>query len=411
MNSDYYLDFENKFRGDREKIFNIFSSYEPLIDLSIEDKTKPVLIDVGCGRGEWLQRCQNKFYKSIGIESDINMAQVCRDNGLFIIEGDAINELTKFDNDSVSVITIFHVIEHLEFDRLQELITQCHRILNEDGILIIETPSIDNLIVSTKTFYVDHTHINHINLDSISFQLEKSGFSSVQHYYLNGGPLQNASPLKVTRILNGVAQDLCIISTKTTTQFNKIIANKNQWISSLNIGLTLFEAATEFDLKLEALITSIPKSLNNHDQTQRKIKLMQEEISLLNDEISLLKSKLKIFIYLYKSLKKIKQILLYIFVYLKSILKKILNKIFSLILNQGFIRDFLTSEDFNLIVLSLLKLLGKFSNSKVGLIRNKLKQILDNNRRYIQYNKKLFFHYEQSNKSKEYLDLLSRKYK
>ena len=117
MDSDYYLDFENKFRGDRKEILNILSSYEPLIETVIEGKSSPILIDVGCGRGEWLQRCQNKFYKSFGIESDTYMAKLCRDYGLSVIEGDAINELSKFEANSISVITIFHVIEHLEFHK------------------------------------------------------------------------------------------------------------------------------------------------------------------------------------------------------------------------------------------------------------------------------------------------------
>ena len=66
MDADYYFEFENKFRGDREKIFNLFSNYDPLIDIAIEGKTFSTLIDIGCGRGEWLQRCKHKFSKAIG---------------------------------------------------------------------------------------------------------------------------------------------------------------------------------------------------------------------------------------------------------------------------------------------------------------------------------------------------------
>ena len=98
---------------------------------------------------------------------------------------------------------------YIENEELSLLIEQCYRILTEDGLLIMETPSIDNLIVSTKTFYIDHTHINPINPDSISFLLEKSGFSNVKYYYINGGPLQDAHPLKFTRIFNGISSSSC----------------------------------------------------------------------------------------------------------------------------------------------------------------------------------------------------------
>ena len=304
MNSNSYLDFENKFRGDREKIFRTFSCYEPLIEIAIKGKFRPVLIDVGCGRGEWLQRCQKKFFKSFGIESDPDMARICRDHDLSVIEGDAIYELSKLEDDSISVITIFHVIEHLEYYKLQKLIAECQRILSDDGLLIMETPSIDNLIVSTKSFYIDHTHINHINSDSISFYLEKAGFSNVKNYHINGGPLQKSSPLKVTRILNGVAQDLCIISTKTEVQFNKIFSQCKQWEASLNVGLTLFEAALEFDLELESLIDSSQK-LKNSEQLENEILFMQNEISLLKNQLFTIKSKLRIPIYLYKNIRKL----------------------------------------------------------------------------------------------------------
>ena len=406
MDSDYYLDFENKFRGDRKEILNIFSSYEPLIETVIEGKSSPILIDVGCGRGEWLQRCQNKFYKSIGIESDNYMAKLCRDYGLSVIEGDAIDELSKFEANSISVITIFHVIEHLEFNKLQKMIGECHRILSDDGILIMETPSIDNLIVSTKTFYIDHTHINHINPEAISFHLEKAGFNKVKYYYINGGPLQDSHPLKITRILNGVAQDLCIISTKNHDLSEKIFSDNLQWKSHLNIGLTLFEAAIEFDIKLETLVELIRKLKINYQSSSNEIRLMKEEIISLKNQIYLLKSKFKLLILIYRFLRKL-------FILIKNFVKKcfslIFNKILDIILNIDFVKDFLTSESFYSIVKSLLKILGNSSNLKVLKIRTKLRKILDNKAKFIHYNQKLLFHYENSQKSKEYLALLTGK--
>ena len=406
MDSDYYLDFENKFRGDRKEILNIFSSYEPLIETVIEGKSSPILIDVGCGRGEWLQRCQNKFYKSFGIESDTYMAKLCRDYGLSVIEGDAIDELSKFEANSISVITIFHVIEHLEFNKLQKMIGECHRILSDDGILIMETPSIDNLIVSTKTFYIDHTHINHINPEAISFHLEKAGFNKVKYYYINGGPLQDSHPLKITRILNGVAQDICIISTKNHDLSEKIFSDNLQWKSHLNLGLTLFEAAIEFDIELGTLVELIRKSKINPQSSSNEIRLMKEEIISLKNEIYLLKSKFKLLILIYRFLRKL-------FTLIQNFIKKcfslIFNKILDIILNIDFVKDFLTSESFYSIVKSFLKILGNTSNLKVLSIRTKLRKILDNKAKFIHYNQKLLYHYENSQRSKEYLALLTGK--
>ncbi len=407
MDSDYYLNFENKFRGEREKILKICSNYEPLIEKAIEGKVSPILIDVGCGRGEWLQRCQKNFYKSIGIESDNYMVKICRDNGLFVIEGDAIHELSKFDDNSISVITIFHVIEHLEFYKLQKLIFECQRILTDDGILIMETPSIDNLIVSTKTFYTDHTHINHINPDSISFLLEKSGFSNVKYYYINGGPLQDAHPLKITRIFNGVAQDLCVISTKTEIEFIKVFSNSERWLSHLNIGLSLFDAAIEYDLNFESFMNS-SQSFKLNNQYNNEIIQMKEEITLLKSQIALFKSAFNKLAYFYRLLKKIRKLIFFIYKSIKNFCTLIVNKIFNFLLNIDIVKHFVVSENFYLILQSISKLLGNSSNSRIRRIESELKKILGNKARFFHYNQKLLFHYQNSKKSREYLDLLTK---
>ena len=54
---------------------------------------------------------KNKFSDSFGIESDPSMVKICRDNGLNVLEGDALEKLSEFKSSSISVITIFHVVE------------------------------------------------------------------------------------------------------------------------------------------------------------------------------------------------------------------------------------------------------------------------------------------------------------
>ena len=55
-----YLEFENKFRGDTQSILSQFSKYDPLIDSIISYFENPVFIDIGSGRGEWLQKWRHK---------------------------------------------------------------------------------------------------------------------------------------------------------------------------------------------------------------------------------------------------------------------------------------------------------------------------------------------------------------
>ena len=403
MESNYYLEFENKFRGEREKILDLLHIYEPLIEKVITVNSSPLLIDIGCGRGECLQKYKNKFVDSFGIESDPSMVKICRDNGLNVLEGDALEKLSEFKSSSISVITIFHVVEHLEYQKLIKLLNQCYRVLNSNGILIIETPSIDNITVSTNSFYIDHTHINPINSEAIGFHINKAGFSDVKHFFLNGGPLQDASPLKITRILNGAAQDLCIIATKDHSQFQNLFINNTEWQSYLRIGLSTLEAAIEFDLKLESYIDEI-NSLKKDE-----INSLKQDISLLRSEINLLKSRLKYFIFLLEKTKFLLRPIFNIIKLLKKILSIIVNQTFKLLLDNQYSRNFIFSHKtvkiFNI-------LLSKFNHRSMNFLKlklkNKLKIINHKNEKFNNYNKNLFFHYNYSMISKKYKQLFSK---
>ena len=151
MESNYYLEFENKFRGNRETIIDNLSIYDQLIETIVDGNPSPKLLDIGCGRGEWLQKWKNRFNDICGIDSDQKMIETCRENNLNVIEGDAIEVLSKFANQSINIITIFHLIEHLTHNTLLELLLECKRVLSNQGVLIMETPNIDNLLVSTKS--------------------------------------------------------------------------------------------------------------------------------------------------------------------------------------------------------------------------------------------------------------------
>ena len=405
--SSYYLEFEDKFRGDREKIIDKFSIYEPLIELVIKEINSPKLIDVGCGRGEWLQKWKDRIDDCYGIDSNINMIKTCRENDLQVFEGDAIDKLSDLESGTVTVITIFHLIEHLKNQKLLRLIEECQRVLSDDGILIMETPSIDSLLVSTKSFHLDPTHINPINLDLISFYLNQVGFTNVKSYYIHGGPLQDASHLKITRILNGVAQDLCIIATKTKKTFKKINIQSHVWESKLDIGITTLQAAIDHDLKSESL-------LNNYyqfkDNNQKILEQQSFEINLLKDELITLKSQLKLIIYLFKAIKILLNPVVKILRKIRKLLIILSNKIFNLLIRNRFIKNVVVSKKGLRLINFLLKYLFGYSsviNNKQ--IQNKFNKQFDRQSEFIIHNHKLFLHYRNSLKSEKYKNLFSNR--
>ena len=80
MKADFYLDFENTFRGSVDQIKDILSNYDGLIQYIISIDNQPTLLDIGCGRGEWLKKCSDQGIKSCGIELNADMAGTCKKN-------------------------------------------------------------------------------------------------------------------------------------------------------------------------------------------------------------------------------------------------------------------------------------------------------------------------------------------
>ena len=169
MDSDFYAEFEDNFRGSREQIINLLSNYDGLIDYILSVDTKPSLLDIGSGRGEWIQKCNAKGFKSIGLEIDPKLVNDCKKLNLNIQQGDALKLLDEFCENSFSIVSAFHVIEHMNHENITELLIKAKRILKSNGFLILETPSIDNLMVSSKSFHIDPTHINPIHSDLLAF--------------------------------------------------------------------------------------------------------------------------------------------------------------------------------------------------------------------------------------------------
>ncbi len=405
MSAGNYLNFENRFRGDRDSIMSQFSKYDYLVDLVLKDIKHPRVLDIGSGRGEWLQKWNSKFCDCIGIEIDPEMIQICRENGLNIVEGDAIERLEEFDDNSIHLLSIFHVIEHIDYLKLNEILLECKRVLSPNGLMIIETPSIDNILVSSNTFYLDPTHVTHINAQNILFTLENIGFGFAKTYFINGGPLQNDSHLKITRLLNGVAQDLLVIATKDSSMTNKLINNQSLYEQKLNLSMTTLDAAVDYDLSLEAEINRLRLCKTLLNQQASKIEHQNEQIKLLSSE-------LKLVIKFIKLIKFFLRPLILFFRTSKKIILYFANKIFFFLVKYQFIRFYLSKPEVFKVINFVLRILsGGSTIITAKKIQQKFDTKLSLDKKSLQYNRKLIEHYNNSNKSKNFERILFHKTK
>jgi len=179
-----YLSFENKFR-DPQVIKNNFHIYlEYLKNNKIGTKKMPVL-DIGCGRGEWLKELKKNKYIAFGIDNNNAMIAECKKNKLDTIKADLFTYLKKQKSDSLGAVTGFQIIEHLNFRELVILIAEVSRVLKKNGIVIFETPNPESLYVASFSFYLDPTHIHPIPPPTLEFLLTFQGFSEIEIIKLN----------------------------------------------------------------------------------------------------------------------------------------------------------------------------------------------------------------------------------
>lgn len=175
-----YLAFENRFRGPREMIAERQGRYVPLVR-SIEAVANglPVL-DVGCGRGEWLGLLRAAGVSCRGIDLNHAMVETARAAGHDAIVGDAIAHLESLPEATLGAVTAFHVVEHLDHERLLAFLDACAHALAPGGGVLFETPNPENLVVGACTFHLDPTHVQPLPPGLLAFLVEAYGFDDLR---------------------------------------------------------------------------------------------------------------------------------------------------------------------------------------------------------------------------------------
>jgi O-antigen chain-terminating methyltransferase len=204
-----YLALEDKFRGDRDIVGRRQVSYLTYLGSTITSATP--LLDLGCGRGEWLHALKENNIPSIGVDGNAVCVAECIESGLSVQLGDIMAFLRNSDDASFGAVTLFQVFEHLAFADLLDVIREIRRVLVKGGVLIAEIPNSKNLRVGSSTFWIDPTHQRPLFPDVLLFLAEQIGFENVAGIYVNRlGPEHDLSglPEGAFHALNSVLEAL-----------------------------------------------------------------------------------------------------------------------------------------------------------------------------------------------------------
>lgn len=173
----FYATFEDVFRGTRAEIKNRQRIYLSYIHEIQPSGGNPTILDLGCGRGEWLELLRENGFLALGVDRNRVMIRRCEEMGLNVVESDFLDFLTTQNANTFSAITGFHIIEHLPLKKILLLFDEVFRALRPGGTFILETPNPQNILVGASNFYIDPTHTTPFFPSSLIFLLEHRGFS------------------------------------------------------------------------------------------------------------------------------------------------------------------------------------------------------------------------------------------
>lgn len=215
--SDFYRAFEDIYRGPRSLIQQRLEVYLPYVEPLLQlYPPAPAALDLGCGRGEWIELLQTAGFAPQGVDLDEGMLAACRQWNLPAVQGDALAHLRALGDATQTIVSGFHIAEHISFDDLQMLVSEALRVLQPGGLLILETPNPENIAVGSCSFYLDPTHLRPLPPKLLSFLPEHLGYARVKVVRLQeDSRLVSSQRIQLIDVLAGVSPDYAVIAQKT----------------------------------------------------------------------------------------------------------------------------------------------------------------------------------------------------
>jgi 2-polyprenyl-3-methyl-5-hydroxy-6-metoxy-1,4-benzoquinol methylase len=169
-----WLRFAQVFRGQEDRIREHQKSYLARFAGANE------VLDLGCGRGEFLEAAREAGLNARGIDQSEESVAMCRAKGLAAERADLFGYLDSLPDLSLGGVYCSQVVEHLPPERLPDLIHLLAKKLNHGTLLAVETPNPECLAIFATHFYLDPTHTRPIPPALLRFYFEESGFVNVE---------------------------------------------------------------------------------------------------------------------------------------------------------------------------------------------------------------------------------------
>ena len=187
-----YVGFENLYRGSQDEIRSRLVEYLPLFAGASD------VLDIGCGRGEFLDLLRERDVRAHGVDVNAEMVEACRARGLEASAGDALTHLKTLEDESLGGLFAAQVVEHLQPDYLVRLLNVAGRKLRPGARIVLETINPRCWYAFFDAYIRDITHVRPLHPDTLTYLLGASGFQRTSVRYLipypEGAKLQRLPP-------------------------------------------------------------------------------------------------------------------------------------------------------------------------------------------------------------------------
>jgi SAM-dependent methyltransferase len=172
-----YVGFEDQFRGSQADIRGRLLEYVPIFAGAAD------VLDIGCGRGEFLTLLQEHGITGHGIDINSAMVDVCREKGLDAVEADALAYLRGRPDSSLGGLLAAQVVEHLEPRYLAAFLDTAFVKLRPGSAIVLETINPACWFAFFESYIRDVTHVRALHPDTLKYLLTSSGFQRVEIRY------------------------------------------------------------------------------------------------------------------------------------------------------------------------------------------------------------------------------------
>lgn len=229
-----YAGFEDAYRGTTETIADRLSAYLPLFAGAGD------VLDLGCGRGEFLEALARAGVTARGVDLNPEMVQRCRRLGLEVVQADGVDYLSSLPDRSIGGLFAAQVVEHLPPDRLLRLLEQARAKLRPGGRLVLETINPACWAAFFSSYIRDITHVQPVHPDTLRYLLIAHGFVNVDVRYSSPYPAEaRLQPLPLTLLSEGPA------AATVVEQFNRNVETLNGLLFTYLDYAAVGEAAGE----------------------------------------------------------------------------------------------------------------------------------------------------------------------